>query len=103
MPEAAAEEPLRQTVPADEETGLQSGQQSNGDSLTCVDISKCLLALPFLATSLVGVIFFWVLWILLLPVKHCCQCGQGPCLEQLEAWLDKGAKLPLKLSKWATS
>ena len=47
---------MRQLVvqPADEETGLQSGQRDQSfwhEGPTCFHTTKCILAIPFLLTS----------------------------------------------------
>ena len=91
--------------PADEETGLMEGNGAENPSAIshCFTAVQCFLAIPFLFASLFGMLFFWTFFLLLLPIRHCCQCGQGPCLSAMDRWLEKGAKQPLELARWAVS
>ena len=96
-----AQATLRKGGEGDEEEEYDAAV--GGAAMVCFSGTKCVLAIPVMLMSLVLVLMFWTLWILLLPVKHCCQCkclyGKGGLFE----WLEKGAKLPPKLLGWALS
>lgn len=90
------------TPVADEEANLLLTSEAPESGVSCLNVTRIVLALPFIFAGMVGIMFFWLLWVLLLPIEHCCQCGQQPCLAGTREWLDKGARLPLALLKWAT-
>jgi len=90
------------TPVADEEANLLLTSEAPESGVSCLNVTRIVLALPFIFAGMVGIMFFWLLWVLLLPIEHCCQCGQQPCLAGTREWLDKGARLPLSLLKWAT-
>lgn len=63
----------------------------------CIKLIKCVIAAPIILLSIFLSILFWILWIVLLPIKCCCP---GGCIVGLIAWVfEKGVKLPVNLAK----
>ena len=74
-----------------------SASKEKGKGGACCLGLKLFVMSPVILLAAVISAFFWVVWIVLLPIKCCCPCG---CLLALLEWITSTAvQLPLKLVK----
>ena len=78
----------------DEESGLVDKGKDEDHGISCAGY---LIYVPLVLLGFFISVFFWLLWLILLPTKCCC-CT---CFLDCIAWLAKvAAELPVNLGKW---